>query len=257
VARASIPGRQPHPPSLAEVLARWGENLTPRVSIDHPAVSETARDLARTLLEWPTEVGSALEAFAHQMGSDGWTLRDVATWVSRLADVAGPAAEPLHEFQAGIALGQGWSSGVLQERREEGCFDALTGLATLPVLGLRLRQIHEHCEALGVDPRLVYGLVVVDIDVAGRSPLFRDATRVVVADRVASAFTTGETVCETGGPIAVLASRTPALTEQMAELEHVLRSLAVLEETPVLVWLEDLPEHPGLIDQFLLDLAGR
>src|SRR5204863_3483372 len=112
--------------------------------------------------------------------------------------------------------------------------DALTGLSTLPVLGLRLRQVHEQCEALGLDARDVYALVVVDVDVAGRPPLFRDATRVVVADRVAAMFCTGETVCETGGPIVVLASRVAALADQTAELDATLRSLAALEGTSVL-----------------------
>jgi hypothetical protein len=258
VARASIPPRrQPHTPSLSEVLARWGESLRPRVSLEHPAVSETARDLARTLLDAPTEISGALERFARRMGTDGWTLADVAEWVTRLADAAGPAALPLRQFAAGVAVGQGWSASVLHGIRDDGITDALTGLSTLPVLGLRLQQVHDHCRALGVDARHVYGLVVVDVDVAGRPPLFRDATRVVVADRVATAFRTGETVCETGGPIVVLASRVPSLVAQMAELEVTLRALSVLEDTAVLVWLEELPADPGLIDRFLADLSGH
>ena len=191
------------------------------------------------------------------MGRDGWTLGDVANWVTRLAEAAGPAGAPLRRFEAGIAVGRGWSAGALHERRQDGVTDALTGLATPPVLGLRLQQVHDQCRALDVDPRQVYGLVVVDVDLEGRPPLFRDAARVVVADRVNSAFQSGETVCETGGPIVVLASRTPALAAVMAELDVSLRALAMLEETAVLVWLEDLPAHPALIESFLLDLAGR
>jgi hypothetical protein len=251
-----MPERQPPLPTLPQLLARWGDGLNPRVSLEHPAVSETARDLARTVLERPDDIVPAVKRFARRMGTHGWPLSDVARWVARLGDAAGPAGEPLQRFEVGIAVGEGWSASELVLRREESCIDALTGLASLAVLGLRLRQVHDQCRALGVDPRLVYGLVVIDVDVAGRPPLFRDATRVVVADRVAATFRSGETVCETGGPIVVLASRTPELDEQMAELEHGLRSLSGLEHAPVLVWLEDLPEDPELIDRFLLDLAG-
>jgi hypothetical protein len=257
MARASIPRRQPPVPTVPELLARWGQNLYPRVSLEHPAVSETARELARILLEDPDETSGALERFARRMGSHGWSLADVANWVTRLSDAAGPAGVRLDTFAAGVAVGQGWSASVLHGRADDAITDALTGLSTLPVLGLRLRQVHEQCEALGLDARDVYALVVVDVDVAGRPPLFRDATRVVVSDRVAAMFCTGETVCETGGPIVVLASRVPALADQIAQLDASLRSLAVLEETSVLVWIEDLPADPGLIDQLLADLAGR
>jgi len=255
--RASSPRSQPPMPSVPELLTRWGQQLFPRVSLQHPAVSETARELARVLLEDPDEVAGAVERFARRMGTHGWSLADVADWVARLADAAGPAGERLQTFEVGIAVGQGWSASVLHGLADDAITDALTGLCTLPVLGLRLRQVHDQCRALGLDPRDVYALVVVDVDVAGRPPLFRDATRVVVADRVAASFCTGETVCETGGPIVVLASRVPALVDQVAELEASLRTLTVLDDTSVLVWLEELPADPGLIDQFLGDLAGR
>jgi hypothetical protein len=236
---------------------RWGSNLHPRISLEHPAVSETARELARTLLEDPDETAGAIERFSRRMGADGWSLADVANWVARLSEAAGPSGTRLRTFEAGIAVGQGWSASVLHGLADDGITDALTGLSTLPVLGLRLRQVHEQCHALGLDARDVYVLVIVDVDVAGRAPLFRDATRVVVADRVSTAFCTGETVCETGGPMVVLASRVPALVEQVGELEETLRALAILDETAVLVWLEDLPTDAGLIDRFLADLAGR
>jgi len=257
VARASFPRRQPPVPTISEVLGRWGATLRPAISLDHPTIFETAQDLAETLLERPDEIAGALDRFGRRMGSDGWTLNDVAEWIDLLADAAGPAAEPLRSFEAGIGLGQGWSAGFLRGLRDDGCTDALTGLATVSVLGLRLQQVHDQCVALGVDARQVYALVVIDVDLAGRPPLFRDAARVVVADRVAATFNTGETVCETGGPIVVLASRTPVLHAQLADLETRISGLAILESSPVLVWVEDLPDQPGHIDQFLLDLAGR
>jgi hypothetical protein len=257
MARVSIPRRQRPVPTVPELLARWGQSLYPRVSLEHPAVSETARELARIVIEDRDEIPGALERFARRMGTHGWSLGDVANWVVRLGDAAGPAGARLRTFAAGIAVGQGWSAGVLHRTPEDAITDALTGLSTLAVLGLRLRQVHDQCRGLGLDARDVYALVVVDVDVASRPPLFRDATRVVVADRVAATFDTGETVCETGGPVVVLASRVPQLLDQMAELEASLRSLTMLEDTSVLVWLEDLPADPRLIHQLLADLAGR
>jgi hypothetical protein len=255
--RASVPRRQPSTPSVPELLTLWGQKLFPRVSLQHPAVSETARELARVLIEDPDEVTGAVERFSRRMGTHGWSLADVANWVARLAEAAGPTGARLQTYDVGIAVGQGWSATVLHGVADDAITDALTGLSTVPVLGLRLRQVQDQCRALGLDPRDVYTLVVVDVDVAGRPPLFRDATRVVVADRVAASFCTGETVCATGGPIVVLASRVPALVDQVAELENNLRTLTLLDDTSVLVWLEDLPADPGLIDQFLDDLAGR
>jgi hypothetical protein len=163
----------------------------------------------------------------------------------------------LRTFEAGVAVGEGWSASMGGDRRGDGCTDALTGLATRPFLGLRLQQVHEQCQALDLDARQVYALVVVDVDTSTRSPLYRDAARVVVADRVSRRFHTGETVCDTGGPIVVLASRTLALAKQVEELEQELRALSILDHSGVLVWIEDLPADPALIEGFLLDLAGR
>jgi hypothetical protein len=257
MARSSFPRRHPSAPSVNQVLSRWGAALRTRVQLDHPSISDITVDLAETVIERPDEVGAALDRFGRRMGGDGWTLSDVAEWIDCLAEAAGPAGGPLRTFDAGIRLGEGWSSGYLRGLLEDGCTDPLTGLVTLPVLGLRLRQVHEQCEALGVAAAQVYGLVVVDVDLGGRPPLLRHAARVVVADRIAGSFRSGETVCETGGPFVALVSRTPALAETVAALEATITSLAILETAPVMVWVEDLPRQTGDIDEFLLDLAGR
>jgi hypothetical protein len=257
MARPSFSRRHPAAPTVNQVLSRWSAALQTRISLDHPSISGSAQDLAETLVERPEQIGLALDRFGRRMGGDGWNLSDVAEWIDRLADAAGPAAAPLRTFDAGIRLGEGWSAGYLRGLQDDGCTDPLTGLVTLPVLGLRLRQVHEQCDALAVDAAQVYGLVVIDVDLSGRPPLLRHAARVVVADRIAGAFHCGETVCETGGPFVVLVSRTPALAETVAGLEATITSLAILEAVPVMVWVEDLPRQTTDIDDFLLDLAGR
>jgi hypothetical protein len=255
--RPSFPRRQRSSPSVAQVLSRWGAGLRTGINLDHPSISDSAQDLAQTLLERPDEIGGALDRFGRRMGGDGWTLSDVAEWIDRLADAAGPAAGPLRTFDAGIRLAEGWSTGYVGGLLDDSCTDPLTGLVTLPVLGLRLRQVHEQCDALGLNAAQVYGLVVVDVDLTGRPPLLRHAARVVVADRIAGTFHSGETVCETGGPFVVLVSRTPALPATVAALQATITGLAILETAPVMVWVEDLPRQTADIEDFLLDLAGR
>src|SRR6478672_6922593 len=123
--RASLPRRPPPVPSVPELLARWGQNLFPRVSLHHPAVSETARELARILLEEPDEVPGAVERFARRMGTHGWSLADVANWVATLGDAAGPAGERLQTYEIGIAVGQGWSASFLHGLADDSITDAL------------------------------------------------------------------------------------------------------------------------------------
>src|SRR4051794_8427629 len=146
--------------------------------------------------------------FGARLGTDGWALEDLAKWVTQLAGHAGAAGEALTTFAAGVALATGWADGFLAGSYEDGCTDPLTGLATPAGLALRLRQVYDQCAALGLDPRVAYALLVISVELPARSPLVRDAARVMLADRVAATFATGETACAAGDVICVLPPRT-------------------------------------------------
>jgi hypothetical protein len=96
--------------------------------------------------------------------------------------------------------------------------------------------------------------LVISVDLPARSPLVRDAARVMLADRVAATFATGETACAAGDLICVLASRTPALHDAVQDLVLQVRDLSVLHGAPVLTWIEDLPADRDQLQAFLNDV---
>jgi hypothetical protein len=247
--------RKSAPVDAVALSARWTAALDPRPGVTSTEVADVFDDLVDTLVERPADVEGALVRFGTRLGSDGWALEDLAKWVSQLAGHAGAAGEALTSFAAGVALAAGWADGFLTGSYEDGCTDPLTGLATPAVLALRLRQVYDQCAALGLDPQVAYALLVVSVDLPGRSPLVRDAARVLLADRVAATFNTGETACAAGDVICVLASRTPALHDAVQDLVLQLRDVSVLQGAPILTWIEDLPADRDQLAAFLNDVV--
>jgi hypothetical protein len=239
----------------AALAARWTAALDPRPGVDSEQRAEVFDDLVETLAERPADVTGALVRFGTQLGTDGWALEDLAKWVAQLAAHAGAAGAALTTFAAGVALATGWADGFLAGSYEDGCTDPLTGLATPAVLALRLGQVYDQCAALGLDPRMAYALLVISVDLPGRSPLVRDAARVMLADRVAVTFSTGETTCAAGDVICVLASRTPALHEAVQDLVAQIQDLSLLQGVPILTWIEDLPPERDQLRAFLNDVV--
>jgi hypothetical protein len=246
--------RKSAPVDAAALAARWTAGLDPRPGVENRQVADIFDDLVDTLAERPADVAGALVRFGTRLGTDGWALEDLAKWVTQLAGHAGAAGEALTTFAAGVALATGWADGFLTGSYEDGCTDPLTGLATPAVLALRLRQVYDQCAALGLDPRVAYALLVISVDLPARSPLVRDAARVMLADRVAATFATGETACAAGDLICVLASRTPALHDAVQDLVLQVRDLSVLHGAPVLTWIEDLPADRDQLQAFLNDV---
>jgi hypothetical protein len=235
--------------------ARWTAALDPRPGVGSPQAADVFDDLVDTLVERPADIAGALVRFGARLGTDGWALEDLGKWVAQLSAHAGAAGEALTTFAAGVALATGWADGFLAGSYEDGCTDPLTGLATPSVLALRMRQVYDQCAALGLDPRVAYALLVISVELPARSPLVRDAARVMLADRVAAVFATGETTCAAGDVICVLASRTPALHDALQDLVLQVRSLSVLEGAPILAWIEDLPAERGQLQAFLHDVV--
>ncbi len=133
--------------------------------------------------------------------------------------------------------------------------DALTGLASLGMLSLRLEEIYGHCEALGMRPSTSFALLLIEPDLGERTPLVRDAVRVLVADEATRTFSHGETIAVSGSRLIVLAANTAGLPRDGVGMVERLKQLAVLKETQIMSWIEQLPDEHVDTNRFVLELA--
>lgn len=133
--------------------------------------------------------------------------------------------------------------------------DALTGLASLGVLSLRLEEIYGHCEALGMRPSTAFGLLVIEPDLGERTPLVRDAVRVLIADEAIRTFSHGETIAVSGSRLIVLAANTAGLPRDGVGLVERLKQLAVLKDIQIASWIAQLPDEHVDTNRFVLELA--
>ena len=248
--------RSPSRPGPSELFTQWSGAVRPPDAFADPQIASAATDLVAALLERPLEVDAALERFGRRAGASGWTLVDAAEWIDRLARTATAESAPLRRFDAAIALAQGWITGFVHVLHDRGATDPNTGLPTVAVLGVRLRQVYDQCASLGIRTESAFSLLIADVELSAFPPLLREAIQLLMAERVRETFNSGETVCMASGTIVVLVSRTPDLPGRMALLEASLRTVSLLEDAPLVIWLEDLPPSPERIDHLLLDVAG-
>jgi hypothetical protein len=133
--------------------------------------------------------------------------------------------------------------------------DALTGLASLGMLSLRLEEIYGHCEALGMRPSTSFALLVIEPDLGERTPLVRDAVRVLVADEATRTFSHGETIAVAGSRFIVLAANTAGLPRDGVGMVERLRQLSALKDASIASWIEQLPDEHVDTNRFVLELA--
>ncbi|HWC67196.1 MAG TPA: hypothetical protein VG478_03955 [Acidimicrobiales bacterium] len=231
-----------------DLLARWARNVPLSSGSE---LRECAEELVETLAGDSSRIRPALVRFGRQAGADGWTLADVSSWLEALIALGEPTSRSLSGFDAGTALASGWAEGFLRGATVDGCLDPATGLVTLPVLRLRLDQVHDQCRALGLSPADVYCLVVADLVVPGVGPLRRHALHASLAEEVRQLFDSGETLAIHGGRVLVLASRTPGLPAKLGLLERKVREHSVLRHRHVLTWIEPLPSDFAALDAYL------
>lgn len=220
-------------------------------------LSSAADQLVAATLTDPHRRIAALIRFASALGTAGWDLATVSDLVERLAELVrqtGRCAEHLVGFGAGAVAGRGWAHGYLPLVVSESCTDSLTGLATLGVLSWRLHQVYDQCRALGVDPRHVQALVIVDLIRTG-SVLERDVSRVAVAELLRRRFRSGETLVATGTRLLALVSRTPELDDDVALLVAEARCHPTLRDADLMGWVEDLPPDADGIERYLLEVV--
>jgi hypothetical protein len=242
--------------SGADLLRAWAAAAGGAPSGISPRLRDAAEDLALAADRRPEELRGALNRLGWQAGNDGWPLPEISRWVESLARHGGPVAKRLLTFDLGMALSAGWADGFLHGARQEDCVDPTTGLARLSILYLRLQQVYDQCQALGVEPDLVYALVVVDASLEEHPQLERNAARVAVANEAKALFSTGETVVAHGDRVFVLASKTHELDDRVTVLDAALHSHALLRRDLIATWIERLPAHARDLTPFLADVTA-
>lgn len=239
-----------------ELLRAWAAAAGGAPAGVSDRLRDAAEDLAVAADRRPADLPGAVKRFGWQAGADGWPLDEIARWVEALADSGGGAARALLTFDSGMALSAGWADGFLHGAGQDDCIDPTSGLARLGVLQLRLQQIYDHCSSLGVQPDLVYALVVVDASLTGHPPLERNAARVALGTETKKLFAAGETIAIHGDRVLVLASRTPELADRVAILGAALHTHSLLRHDPVSAWVERLPADAADLRAFVDDLTA-
>jgi hypothetical protein len=232
-------------PKIAEVAPHW-DSIT----------FEACEDLVAAVVtgEWPI-VEAGLTRFGRELGQNGWLLREVASWVDALALIAGPHRRRLSHFSAGVAVAQGWAEGSTQGSQSDSCIDPVTGLATLPVLHLRLAQTFDQAAAIGSCASELYCLVVIDTLMDELHPFERDAIRAVAAELVAETFTGGETMAHHDGRIMVLTSSHDNVRDRMLDLIVAFDASPLLDTCSPVCWIEQLPSSRAQLDRYLYELT--
>jgi hypothetical protein len=242
--------------SGAELLRAWSAATGGAPAGTSARLRDAAEDLAVAVDRRHSDVRAAVARFGWQAGNDGWPLPEISRWIESLAEISGPGGRSLLTFATGMALSAAWTDGFLHGAQQDDCIEPTTGLARLSVLQLRLQQVYDHCAALGVEPDLVYALVVVDASLADHPQIERNAARVALASEARSLFSTGETLVCHGDRLLVLASRTPELADQVTVLDAALHSHALLRYDSISTWVERLPAEAKDIAAFLTDVTA-
>ena len=203
---------------------------------------DAAEDLAIAADRRPGDLVAAASRFGWQAGDDGWPLAEIARWLETLARISGPSGKGLLDLR-GRRGAVGRVGRRVPPRRRPGRLPRPDHAAWPASASSSCDCARSTSTAppLGVEPDLVYALVVVDASLV-EHPLFeRNAARVALADEVRALFGTGETVAGHGDRVLVLVSRTPELDDRVAILDAAVHTHSLLRHDPIATWVERLP----------------
>ena len=172
-------------------------------------------------------------------------------------EIAHPASAQPGGTQPGSAQPGRALGGIMVDSivRIEPTTSPLTGLASVGMLTLALEQVYEHCRQRQVRPSEAFALLVLQAEFSDRSTLVRDALRVMVADELRRAFTGGETTAEVGNRFVILAAHTSGLRRTGLGVLRRLRRVPALKVMPLDAWIQPLPDHPGELTRFVLEIG--
>jgi hypothetical protein len=213
----------------ATVAAAWGGERR-LDTID--AVSA----LVESALGGATSLSEALTALGHRAGFDGHPLVEVADWIALLVPLAPRRAKAtLRAHRSAYVLAEAWAAGRLAQLRP-------SDDESIDHLELRLGEVYEHCNALGLAAEREVALAVVVIDGLPGCEETRKAVLERAADLARRVFTAGESVVVLpSGRVLVLAERNGALPIRTRRLAHAIEAASALEDIRVRHWIEPLP----------------
>lgn len=246
-----------HASTSGDTLAAWLRRIGADGEPVDPRLIEAAADLVETMSSRPKGLDGALSRFGNTLGGDGWPIAQVAQWLHSLGNfVPRQQRKQLVHYSSHASLAQGWAEGFVRGAHSGMCVDPASGLVTVMVLHLRLREVYQHCQAIGAPPSALYSLVVIDIDTGGHSQLDADLLTACVADTVLGTFREGETIARASNRILVLAANTQE-TEQRAEaMSERLRLVPTTRRAHATVLVDALPPRLELLEGYLHDLVG-
>lgn len=213
-----------------------------------PAVDALCEACVRDENVWPAakRLGSARAASGASLGE---TLADVDGLTTVLP---GLATDVLHR-----AVSLGWADRMMAPRPS--VFDPLTGLVSHDYLRTRMGEVYRAAEVADRKVSLSHALVVMRIDVTGRTGWDRITPLILSGDAMRTVFDGGQTLARLADWMAV------ALTEREEMLPRRARLLAGMvterlsrdgADPHSRVWIERLPDSlPAAVD--LIEELGR
>ncbi|MDR1428202.1 MAG: hypothetical protein LBJ08_10690 [Bifidobacteriaceae bacterium] len=190
---------------------------------------------------------SALEALGLRRALNGVGLAETLADVHCLTDLAGDRLDP---WSCVEAVARGWQDGSFSPANPAVMLDPDTTLATLPYLGVRLKEIYASAEAAGSHASRTHCLLVAETAIMCTDPWLRLERGALLGSVLAAVFTRGETLvslgCCSGAAIVLLPreanlGRTLRYAKRRIEVALLPVQRAGGARHPVRVWVESLP----------------
>jgi hypothetical protein len=224
------------------VEAGWGTGT-------HSHTLAMVESLVIDLLEGTCEPEAALGEIGRRCATDGHELADVSGWLTILVGLSPRRIRNrLQSRSCAEALASGWVHAALDIR------PPFRRLAPVAVLHMRLRELADQCNALGMDLVQHYVFVVLDADTGALGPGARASVMRQVAEAALRTFRSGETIAATdSGRIIVLGPRSRDLPSMVQTLVAEVQDRPQVAGHRVGGWIEPLPReavyHDSLIDE--------
>jgi hypothetical protein len=213
-----------------------------------PAVEHVLDALAHDepIEDAATELGNA-------RGWAGFDLRETATDLDALTEVLPAELAGRLQDEGTVAALSAWADAFIDRVHPPACVDAMTGLATLAYMRVRLAEVHRECQDRGIRPGDAFVLVVTGPLEPPLTPLTRLAARLRAGRCIRDWFPGGETACHLDGArVAILAPNDDRLAPRARGLATDLAGGG-----PVLNHIEPLGNRPQDTQRRLDLLSGR